>query len=107
MHNPKIDQLLEFLKEDPTDSFTIYALALEYEKSDSSKAEEFYKLLLTKHPDYLATYYQAGKFYEKYDKDQSKKIYRDGMELAQQLKKMKAFNELQSALNILLDEEYD
>ena len=33
--NPRIEQLKEFLKEDPTDSFLIYALSLEYAKEDN------------------------------------------------------------------------
>jgi hypothetical protein len=107
MHNSKIDQLLEFLKEDPNDSFTLYALALEYEKSDQQRAGEQYNLLLRDHPGYLATYYHAGKFYEKSDRDLAKKIFQDGMHLAQKLGKQKAYNELQSALNLLLDEDYE
>jgi hypothetical protein len=107
MHNSKIDQLLEFLREDPNDSFTLYALALEYEKFDQQRAGEQYSLLLKEHPAYLATYYHAGKFYEKSDRDLAKKIYQDGLLLAQKLGKQKTYNELQSALNLLLDEEYD
>jgi hypothetical protein len=107
MHNSKIEQLLEFLGEDPNDSFTLYALALEYEKCDTAKAAAYYDQLLKDHPDYLATYYHAGKFYEKSDKESSKKIYAKGMALALKQGKTKAYSELQNALNLLLDEEYE
>lgn len=107
MSNSKIGQLLEFLKEDPEDSFTLYALALEYEKYDDKKAKEQYDLLLKEHSDYLATYYQAGKWYEKLDKGISKEIYKRGMMVAHKQAKTKTYNELQNALNILQDEEYD
>jgi hypothetical protein len=107
MHNSKIDQLLEFLKEDPQDSFTLYALALEYEKFDKQKADFYYSILLKDHSEYLATYYHAGKFYEAGNKDTSKKVYKDGMALALKQGKTKAYQELQNALNLLLDEEYD
>jgi tetratricopeptide (TPR) repeat protein len=107
MHNSKIEQLLEFLKEEPNDSFTLYALALEYEKSDTAKALAYYDLLLKEHPEYLATYYHAGKLVEKSDKETSKKIYTNGMALATKQGKTKTYNELQNALNLLLDEEYD
>jgi hypothetical protein len=107
MHNSKIEQLLEFLKEDPNDSFTLYVLALEYEKYDTAKSSAYYNLLLKDHPEYLATYYHAGKFYEKNDKENSKKIYTNGMALALKQGKTKAYNELQNALNLLLEEEYD
>ncbi len=107
MHNSKIEQLLEFLEEDPNDSFTLYALALEYEKCDAAKAAGYYDLLLKDHPDYLATYYHAGKFYEKTDKERAKKIYTMGKALALKHGKIKASSELQNALNLLLDEEYE
>ncbi len=105
MNHSKIEQLLEFLKEDPKDSFTLYALALEYEKEDSGKAKEFYDLLLKEHSGYLATYYHAAKWYEKSDRETAKKIYKEGMQLARELGKTKTYNELQNALNILLDDE--
>ena len=107
MHNSKIEQLLEFLKEDPNDSFTLYVLALEYEKFDRVKASAYYEHLLKDHPEYLATYYHAGKFYEKSDKERSKKIYTSGMALALKQARTKTYNELQNALNLLLEEEYD
>ena len=107
MTNSKIEQLLEFLKEDPKDSFTLYALALEYEKYDDKKAKEYYDLLLKEYSDYLATYYQAGKWYEKSDKEFSKEIYKKGMAVAQKQGKTKTYSELQNALNVLLDEEDD
>ncbi len=107
MLNSKIEQLLGFLKEDPTDTFTIYALALEYEKVDVVSAGAYYQRLLKEYPDYLATYYQAGKFYEKLDKEVSKEIYIKGMALAKKQIKTKTYNELQGALNMLLDEEYE
>lgn len=107
MHNSKIDQLLEFLKEDPDDSFTLYALALEYEKLDKQQAGFYYDLLLKGHPLYLATYYHAGKFYEATDRENARKIYKDGMALALKEGKTKAYQELQNALNLLEDAEYD
>jgi len=107
MTNSKIEQLLEFLKEDPKDSFTIYALALEYEKYDNTKAKEYYDLLLTEHPDYLATYYHAAKWYEKSDRERAKAIYRSGITLARKEGKNKAYNELQNALNLLQEEDFD
>ncbi|HSZ25400.1 MAG TPA: hypothetical protein VK766_06780 [Cytophagaceae bacterium] len=107
MHNTKIEQLLEFLKEDPSDRFTLYALALEYEKTNPEKAHFYFELLLQEHPEYLATYYHAGKFYEKSDKEASRSIYKKGMALALTLRNTKTYNELQNALQQLSEEEYD
>ncbi|HVD97066.1 MAG TPA: hypothetical protein VNB90_02605 [Cytophagaceae bacterium] len=105
MHNPKINQLLEFLKEDPNDPFTLYALALEYEKQDQEQTRKYYDLLLKEHPDYLATYYHAAKFYEKQDRTKAEEIYRAGMTLALSQRKTKPYQELQNALNLLLEDE--
>jgi tetratricopeptide (TPR) repeat protein len=108
MLNPKIEQLLEFLKEDPDDTFTLYALALEYDKNDPSTAGHFYEKLLTDHPTYTATYYHAGKFYEKTgQKTKAEIVYRKGMVLTYKEGKQKAYSELQKALNNLLFEESD
>jgi hypothetical protein len=107
MHNSKIEQLLEFLKEDPNDSFTLYALALEYEKSDTHQARFYYDKLLTEHPSYLATYYHAAKLYESIDRTTAKDIYLRGMEVARKALKQKAYNELQNALRLLEDEDED
>ena len=63
MSDTLLTQLLAFYEEDPTDPFNIYALAIEYAKSDSQKAKMYFNLLLNKHPAYLPTYYQAGAFF--------------------------------------------
>ncbi len=107
MHNSKIDQLLEFLKDDPDDPFTLYALALEYDKQKDEKTGLYFDRLLKDHPDYLATYYHAAKFYEQSDSEKAKEIYKAGMNVASGQGKHKAYNELQNALNMLLDAEYD
>ncbi len=106
MKQSRIEQLLEFLKEDTVDSFTIYGLALEYEKHDTAKAKLFYDLLLKDHSRYLATYYHAGKWYEKIEVEVSKSIYKKGMKLAKELGQQRTYNELQNALNLVEDEDY-
>ena len=63
MNAKRLNQLLVFLKEDPNDPFTMYAIALEYHSFSPDKALEYYELLLDKHADYLATYYHAAKIY--------------------------------------------
>ena len=103
----KLEQLFDFLKEDPNDPFNLYAIALEYEKSDLHKAREFYDRLLAEHPGYTATYYMAGKLYESLkDKEKAEEIYRKGMSITRDIGKNKAYSELQNALNIMMDEEY-
>lgn len=105
MNNSKIDQLLEFLKEEPKDTFTLYALALEYEKLGDKKALDYYNLLLSEYPTYLATYYHAAKYIEAIDLERAKSIYAAGITLAKTQQKTKAYQELSNALNMLLQEE--
>jgi hypothetical protein len=57
----RLDTLLQFYKEEPDDPFNIYALAMEYQKTDVKKALDHFALLLQNHDSYLPTYYQAAK----------------------------------------------
>jgi Tfp pilus assembly protein PilF len=63
MNEARLTQLLAFLKEDPNDAFTLYAIATEYLKSDRQKARKYFEILLEKHPEYVATYYHAAHLY--------------------------------------------
>jgi tetratricopeptide (TPR) repeat protein len=105
MNNSLLPDLLAFYEEDPNDPFNIYALAIEYVKSDSKKAEQFFKILLTQHPDYLPTYYHAGAFFAALENvEQAEGIYQKGVALALLQKNTRAHQELQRAYNTFLDE---
>jgi tetratricopeptide (TPR) repeat protein len=100
----RLDQLLQFLQQDPDDPFTIYALALEYRKTDPLTAKKYFDLLLRDFPAYLATYYHAGMLWLDLGlTKEGEEIYRKGMEIAKITGKTKDYNELQNALNNLLD----
>lgn len=105
----RIDQLEQFLKEDPQDAFTLYALALEYIKlEDFNKAEILFLAITDKHPDYLAVYYHFGKLYEKLNQqEKANSIYIKGMELAERKKDLKTLNEIREAYNSLNGIEED
>ncbi|UII19780.1 tetratricopeptide repeat protein [Fulvivirga ligni] len=103
MNSNRINQLLDFLKEDPNDAFTLYALATEYRKSDTDKALEYYEVLLNDHPDYLATYYHAANLYlDLEDRDKAEKVFVKGIELAKQQNNSLLLRELQNAYNNFL-----
>ena len=51
MNHSRLNQLLEFYKEDPNDPFNIYALATEYKSIDPEKALTYFELLIENHPD--------------------------------------------------------
>jgi tetratricopeptide (TPR) repeat protein len=103
-----LENLLAFYEEDPTDPFNIYALAIEYLKTEPEKSRTFFETLLTNYPEYIATYYQAAAFFvDRNEYEIAKKIYTGGIDMAHKLNKQHALNELKRAYQQLLDEEYD
>lgn len=80
----KIKRLAAFLKKNPEDSFTKFALALELLKLDEvSKARVLFESVLQQDPDYLGVYYHLGKLYEHTGRLQdASELYRTGIELA-------------------------
>ncbi len=102
-NNLRIETLKQYLADDPTDDFSQYALALEFEKlGNIADAISNLEQILKRNPNYLASYYQLGKFYES-EKDSSKatSAYERGMEIALKQNNQKTLNELRSALELL------
>ena len=60
---PRINQLLEFLKDEPDNPFNLYVLALEYQNHDPEKGAYYFDQLLEYHKEYLPTYYHAAGFF--------------------------------------------
>jgi tetratricopeptide (TPR) repeat protein len=105
MNGSLLSHLLSFYEEDPADPFNVYALAIEYVKSDPGKAGHFFDILLNDHPDYLPTYYHAGSFFAAQEQiEKAEGIYQKGLELARAQKNLKAQQELMRAYNSFLDE---
>ncbi len=99
----RLQQLLEFLNDDPNDPFTIYAIATEYLHTDPDQARRYYEILLNDHPYYLPTYYHAAKLYESLDeRDLALTAYEKGIQLATEKKEYLALRELQNAYQELL-----
>lgn len=106
--NQRIEKLLQFLAEDPNDSFTIYALATEYKKSDELKALEYFETLLVEHENYVGTYYHAAALYDSLGKEKEARLtYQKGMKVAREANNMHAFSELQGAYNKFEGLDYD
>jgi len=103
----RIEQLLEFCREEPDEPFNFYALALEYQNSNSKQAGLYFEKLLERFAHYLPTYYHAAMFYAQQDEIQkAKSIYEKGIELAKEQKNAHALRELQNAYQNFLF-EYD
>jgi tetratricopeptide (TPR) repeat protein len=99
MDHARIELLEKFIREDPSDPFNYYALALEYLKTNPSKAKLLFEDLLVNHADYLPVYYTAGTFYaDGGDEHRAREILSKGVEVARRQSDVKALRELQGAL---------
>lgn len=98
----RLEQLTQFLQDDPNDPFTLYALALEYQKTDMIKAKALFDQLLEKHPEYIPTYYHAGNLYVTLQRiDDAVRIFEKGIAVARKQNAVKAMRELQSVYDEL------
>lgn len=101
----RLQLLQDMLKKEPSDCFLNYAVAIEYIKTDKSKAIAIFEDLLSRQPDYLPVYYQLGKLYEeKQDFEKAKELYHKGIQLAHKQNNLKTHGELNEALLMLEDE---
>lgn len=100
MSNQTIQLLKRFLEKDPKDSFTRFALAMEYKKAgETDMAEQTYLELIARDPKYVGTYYHLGMIYSlSGKKDQARKIFEDGILIATHANDNHAASELRQAL---------
>ena len=104
----RLPQLLAFYEADPTDPFILYALATEYRAAEPLRAWEFYEKLLIEHPDYVGTYYHAGKLLEGFGKkEEAERVYRKGLIVSRKDGQLHAASEIQQALNSCLGLDYE
>lgn len=106
MNLSRLEQLLEFYKEDPNDPFNIYALANEYKSLDMEMALKYFEILVKEHPDYLATYYHLAQIYRDNDENELARItYEKGIEKASKTSEHLLLRELKNAYNEFLMED--
>jgi tetratricopeptide (TPR) repeat protein len=105
MENSRLSQLIHYYQDEPNDPFNVYALAIEYFKTDLTLAKKYFEILLNEHPHYLPTYYHAAKLYQDLSlREMAIGVYERGIELAKTQKEMKALRELQSSYDELMFE---
>jgi len=106
MKTDRLTQLLQFLAENPKDSFLIYAIATEYvNKGEEATALSYFEKLLENDPNYVGTYYHLGKLYERLERfEEAFETYKNGKIIAKSTGKQHAYNELLGAENMLRDE---
>jgi hypothetical protein len=96
----RLPQLEQFLRDDPSDPFNYYAVALEYLKIDARKAKTLFVELCARFPDYLPTYYPfAHLLIEEGNWPEAESIFTKGIETAKKLGDSKALRELTTAHN--------
>lgn len=96
----RIEQLKQFIADDPTDAFPRYALALEYLKTVPSLARRQFDELLVQFPDYLPTYYPAAHLLiELGDVAGAESLFKRGIEIARSQGNRKTESELRQAFD--------
>ena len=94
--------LEEALRQNPGNTFARYGLAMELAKTEPEAAWSHFEYLLTRHPEYSATYYQAGMFLlSQGRRDDARKVLAAGVDVAGRQGKQHAQHELQAALDDL------
>jgi hypothetical protein len=94
--------LQEAVRQDPDNTFARYGLAMELAKTDAGAAWDHFEHLLTHHPEYTATYYQAGMFLLNQGRtEEARSVLSAGVEAAGRQGDKHAQGELQAALDDL------
>jgi tetratricopeptide (TPR) repeat protein len=103
--SPRIDQLIQFIKDDPDDPFNHYALALEYCKTDETRAMDIFENLLRNHGEYIPVYYQLAQLYTRVGrKEKAIQTFNAGIAIAKEQQDHKTLRELNTALEELLED---
>ena len=96
----RIELLKGFLEQDPRDSFSRYALALEYVKAgNSDDARREFEFVRDNDPGYVATYFQLAQLYRNLGlRHEAEKTYRTGITVAAKAGDAHTQSELEGAL---------
>jgi Tfp pilus assembly protein PilF len=99
----RIEILKGFLAENPKDSFSRYALALEYVKlGQTNEARREFEMVRDTDPSYVATYFQLGQLYRNLGlAAEAAQTYRAGITVAAKAGDSHTQGELQAALDEL------
>jgi predicted Zn-dependent protease len=101
----RISKLQAFLATEPDDSFTRYAIGLEYAKTQNfPDAIKTLEELRARDPKYIPTYYMLASYYrESGNTMNAKSIYVEGITKARAARDLHAASELEAALDELDD----
>jgi tetratricopeptide (TPR) repeat protein len=105
----RLESLKQLLVEDPNDSFTRYAIALEYNwLGEPETAINFLREVIDRDATYLPAYHQLGQICIRLNRtEEAKQIYKKGIELAQATGDTHAKEEMTEELEELEDEWWE
>jgi thioredoxin-like negative regulator of GroEL len=103
MEDDRIQFLRQALEAMPDDAFTRYALAVDLANSgQKEEAWQHFEYLLTHHPDYSATYYQAATLLLRLGRrEEAREAIVRGIEVTRRQGNSHAQKQLQAALDML------
>jgi len=101
--NDRLAQMLQFLEQDPNDSFARYAVALEYaSRKQPVQAIATLVELRQRDPEYVALYYQLGGLYAAAERiEDAEETYRTGITVALRQNDRHTAAELEAAIDEL------
>lgn len=101
--NSKIKQLAGYIKKNPSDSFSKFALALEFLKQNElNRSRILFEDIRKNDPGYLGVYYHLGRLYERLEqKSKALETYETGLELAKKQNEERTATELEEVLGEL------
>jgi len=107
--NERLKKLALNIKKNPDDSFSKFALALEFQKLNyPDKALVLFESIHENDPGYVGVYYHLGNMYrQKGHVEKAKTIFEEGISVAEEQNELHAKSELQSVLMELEIEEYE
>lgn len=99
-NNNRIKHLATAVQQNPDDTFSKFALALELLKENRvEKAQLLFEAVLKQDPEYLGVYYHLGKLYQSRGLyDEALQLFRDGTELAAKKNDLRTKSELHEAI---------
>ncbi len=101
--SPSIQRLVRFIKENPDDLFTRFALALEMVKiGEDQKAKTLFESILQIQADYPGLSYHFGKLYQRLGAlNEAESLFQQGVQFASEKGDLHTKNELLQALEEL------
>ena len=102
----KIRTLARFVKQNPGDSFSKFALALEFmKKNEHQRARVLFESIRKQDPEYLGVYYHLGKLYQRFGElEKAQKSFEKGLQLAEMKDEKRTREELEEALQQLKED---